>query len=117
MVNGWFILTIDLITSALIAGTILSALAGNFIEWRYKGIARLSEPVIDPQAPLASISRVMIAGPYLLINEAMIIRANHAGNWLLNAAVILFASLWCLSSGILCLEFLWQVTHYFNKAS
>jgi hypothetical protein len=111
MVNGWFILTADLFAAAMIAGICLSALAGNTVEWRWKSVARLGYPFVDPDKPLASIACVSIAGPYLLVNEAVIAHQESDTGWAFTALALAFALFWCLASGILCLEFLWQLAH------
>ncbi len=111
MVNGWFILQADLLVSALIAGSCLSACAGNLLEWRWQAVARLDAPIIDPQKPLVSLTLLSLAGPYLLVNEAIIAHRQQNTGWLFTILAMTFATLWCLASGILCLEFLWQITH------
>ncbi len=113
MVNGWFILTADLIVAALIAGVCLAALVGNTIEWHWQAVARLSSPFVDPNKPLASIGRVTVAGPYLLVNEAILAHQERDTGWLFTVCAFTFAIMWCLANGILCLEFLWQVTHLY----
>lgn len=112
MVNGWFILHADLFVSALIAGTCLAAFVGNILEWRWQAVARLGTPIIDPQNPLASLTHLSIAGPYLLVNEAIIAHRERYTGWLFTFFALMFATLWCLAIGILCLEFLWQITHF-----
>jgi hypothetical protein len=111
MVNGWFILSADLIAASMIAGICLSALAGNTVEWRLKSVARLAYPFVNPKKPLVSIACVTIAGPYLLVNEAIIAQQESDTGWTFTAIAVTFALLWCLASGILCLEFLWQLAH------
>jgi hypothetical protein len=112
MVNGWFILLPVLITAALITGTCLSALIGNLFEWRWQTVARLGAPIIDPQKPIASIASVLGAGPYLLVNEAIMAHRERTTRWPFTICALIFASLWCLAIGILSLEFLWQITHF-----
>jgi hypothetical protein len=109
MVNGWFILSSDQIATAFIAGTLLAALAGNGAQWRWNRVARLSKPFVDPQNPVSSILRVSIAGPYFLVNEALIAHQEMRSSRALFTGTLVFAILWCLASGILCLEFLWQI--------
>jgi hypothetical protein len=104
-------LSADLFAGALIAGACVSALAGNTVEWRWQAVARLGNPVIDPQKPFASLACVAVAGPYLLINEIILAHKERHVGWAFTICALFFASLWCLASGILCLEFLWQIAH------
>ncbi len=111
MVNGWFILSAELFVAALIAGICLSAFVGNMMEWRWRSVARLGSPFLDPQKPLKSIGCVTTAGPYLLVSEAILAQKESDTGWPFTVMAVMFAMCWCLANGILFLEFLWQLTH------
>lgn len=112
MVNGWFILSVLLVTEAFIAGTCVAALYGNYAEWLHSCSARLAIPFIDHKKPIATFLNILLGGPYLIISEAIQARHEQHVGHLTTFVVLFFASLWCLASGILCLEFLWQITQH-----
>jgi hypothetical protein len=56
--------------------------------------------------------RVLFAGPYLLVGEASVAKQEGRSGLAVWFACILFACLWCLASGILCLEFIWQIAQH-----
>ncbi|MGL4489775.1 MAG: DUF6949 family protein [Rhizobiaceae bacterium] len=111
MVNGWLILSVDLLVLALTVGACVSLLAGNVVERQLATVARLSEPCIDHRNLVQSLARVCVAGPYMLVNEALIAHRQSDTGWSLTISTIIFAALWCLASGILSLEFVWQIAH------
>ncbi len=107
-------MSVELLVGAFIAGTSLSAAAGNFAEGRAQVRARLDRPFIDSGRIGLSLLRVLFAGPYLLVGEAAVAKEEGRCGIIAWSAAILFAGLWCLASGILCLELLWQIAQHLN---
>jgi hypothetical protein len=105
-------MSVELLVGALIAGTSLSAVAGNLAEVRAGTPARLDRPFVDSDRIGLSLLRVLFAGPYLLVGEAALARHEGRCGPIAWSASILFAALWCLASGILCLEFIWQIAQH-----
>lgn len=107
-------MSIELLAGAFIAGTSLSAVAGNFAEGRAQVRARLDRPFVDNERIGLSLLRVLLAGPYLLVGEASVAREEGRCGIISWSVAILFAGLWCLASGILCLELLWQIAQHLS---
>jgi hypothetical protein len=105
-------MSVELLAGAFIAGTSLSAIAGNFVEGRAQLRARLDRPFVDSGQIVISLLRVLFAGPYLLVGEASVAKQEGRAGLAVWFACILFACLWCLASGILCLEFIWQIAQH-----
>ncbi len=115
MLGVW--MSAELLAGAFVAGTSLSAAAGNFAEGRARVRARLDRPFVDSDRIGQSLLRILIAGPYLLVGEAFAaLEEGRCGKpvWSLS---IVFAGLWCLASGILCLELLWQIAQLVSLIS
>ncbi len=102
----------ELLVAAFVAGISLAATAGNLAEARAKSRARLDRPFVDSDRIGWSLLRVLLAGPYLLVAEASFAKDEGRVGLIAWSASILFASLWCLASGILLLEMLWQIAQH-----
>ncbi|MGB8816303.1 MAG: hypothetical protein WCC66_00085 [Rhizobiaceae bacterium] len=94
----------ELLMAAFVAGTALSATAGTLAESRMQASACLDRPFVDSQQILKSLGRVLLAGPYLLVGEAIAARAQARCSMPIWTITVLFAALWCLCIGILALE-------------
>lgn len=112
MVNLGF----ELFVAAFIAGTALSAAAGTCAETLFGSLARLDRPFVDSNRIASSLARMLLAGPYLLVGEAVSSREEgHCGAGIVMAA-ILVASAWCLCLGIVVLECANQISAWSNLA-
>jgi hypothetical protein len=107
-------MSVELLAGAFVAGTTLSAAAGNLIEARAQLRGRLDRPFVDSGQIAMSLLRVLFAGPYLLVGEASVARQEGRAGRAVWSASILFAGLWSLASGILCLEFIWQIAQHLS---
>lgn len=94
----------ELLTVAFVTGTALSAMAGTLAESRMQASACLDRPFVNSQQILKSLARVLLAGPYLLVGEAIAARVQERCGPLVWTITILFAALWCLCLGIVALE-------------
>jgi hypothetical protein len=110
-------MSIDLLVGAFVAGTSLSAVAGNLVEAKTQLRARLDRPFVDSDKIVLSLLRVLFAGPYLLVGEAEVAKEEGRAGLAVWSASILFAGLWCLASGILCLELIGQIAQHLNSPS
>ncbi len=106
------LMSAELLVAAFVAGISLAATAGNLTEARTKSRARLDRPFVDSDRIGWSLLRVLLAGPYLLVGEASLAKEERRAGRIAWSASILFASLWCLASGILLLEMLWQIAQH-----
>jgi hypothetical protein len=105
-----------LLVAAFVAGTSLAAMAGNLAEGRARMPARLVPPFVDSNRIGWSLMQVLFAGPYLLVGEVSAAWEQGRCGRFVWATSILFAALWCLASGILCLELLWQIAQHLTPA-
>ncbi len=110
-------MSIGLLVGAFVAGTSLAALAGNFAEGRARLPARLDRPFVDSNRIGWSLVQVLIAGPYLLVGEMSAACEEGRCSRFTWFTSILFAALWCLASGILCLELLWQIAQLLGSTA
>jgi hypothetical protein len=108
-------MSMELLTAAFVAGTSFSAAAGNFAEGRAKLPARLDRPFVEPERIGRSLLRLMCAGPYFLVGEAIAARSEGRCDGVLLIAAVGIAALWCLASGILGLELLWQIAQHLGS--
>ena len=102
----------ELFVAAFVAGLSFAATAGNLVEARVKSMARLDRPFVDSDRIGWSLLHVLLAGPYLLVGEAVCARDEGRAGQIAWSASVLFAALWCLASGILLLEMLWQIAQH-----
>ena len=109
------LMSAELLVAAFVAGISLAATAGNLTEARTKSRARLDRPFVDSDRIGWSLLRVLLAGPYLLVGEASLAKEEGRAGRIAWSASILFASLWCLASGILLLEMLWQIAQHLGS--
>lgn len=104
-----------MLVGAFLAGISLSAMAGNLAEAKASMRARLDRPFVASDRIARSLLQVLVAGPYLLVGEASAAVEDGRVGRLTWLTAILFAALWCLASGILLLELLWQIAQHLGS--
>lgn len=78
--------------------------------------ARLDRPFVDSNRIAWSLVQIFFAGPYLLVGEVSAARDEGRCSLSTWFTSILFAALWCLASGILFLELLWQIAQHLGPS-
>ena len=101
---------VELFITAFVTGIVFTALAGNYVESRACEPARLGVPFLSVDYPVSSLVRMLLAGPYFLVSEVIAAHREQAAGTALVVIAFTFAALWCLASGIICLEGMWQLS-------
>ncbi len=100
----------ELFIAAFVTGTVFTALAGNYVESCAREPARMGVPFLNVDYPVMSLLRLLIAGPYFLVSEVIAAHRVQAVGLSMLVTAFTFAALWCLASGIICLEGMWQLS-------
>jgi len=94
----------ELLVFAFLVGLTASGLAGSLIEWRTKRPASFSPPLFAPERPLRSIALSTVAGPWMLVNDAMIARNDKSIGPFMCFSCFVTAGFWMLATGIVLLD-------------
>lgn len=94
---------------AFMTGTALSAMFGNVIEGHTGKPARFTAPSGSHHNIVKSLLMIAVAGPYMLVEEAIAVGASRGAKSVLVYIAMSFAALWSLAAGIVWLEFFFHV--------
>jgi hypothetical protein len=94
----------ELFVFAFLIGLASSGLAGSLIEWRTHRPASFSPPLFMAERPLRSVALSTVAGPWMLVNDAIAARNNRSIGGFMYYSCFLTAGLWMLATGIVLLD-------------
>jgi len=89
---------------ALLCGLTICGLAGSVLELAWGARLTFADPFVSPRHLLRSVAVTMLAGPFMLANDALTARREHRISQLALLSCACSACVWAFAAGIVVLD-------------